>query len=114
MLKGAECACWQDAALTALAVEWRLGGPGMWPWDAKKSGALLAALRDALPSSPPLAMLVVGAQAAPSSRVLRRLLQQAPAGDNVSWRKEAPHAQQFRWLVARQTTDRKRACMCDR
>lgn len=63
----------------------------MWPWDARKSAALLAALRDALPSSPPLAMLVVGAQAAASSRVLRRLLQQAPAGANVSCGARRPH-----------------------
>lgn len=82
---------WQDAALTALAVEMRLSGPGMWPWDANKSAALLAALRDALPSSPPLAMLVVGAQAAASPRVLRRLLQQARATAYVSWRARRPH-----------------------
>ena len=99
--------CWQDAALTALAVEWRLSGPGTWPWDAKKSGALLAALRDALPSSPPLAMLVVGAQAAPSSRAQRRLLQQAPALANVSCdARRPPHAEQVDWLLARQTTHR--------
>ena len=76
--------CWQDAALTALAVEWRLSGLGLWPWDSAKSGALLAALRDALPSTPPVAILVVGAQAATAPPTQRRLLQQAPDVANVS------------------------------
>ncbi|KAK9819404.1 hypothetical protein WJX81_007471 [Elliptochloris bilobata] len=71
-----------DAALTALATEWRLSGPIMWPWDPTKSTVLLAALADTLPSTPQVAMLVTGVQTASVPAAMRRLLQQAHA--NVS------------------------------
>ena len=48
--KTRHCISRQDVALTALAAEWRVTGPGVWPWDSAKSEALLAALADTLPA----------------------------------------------------------------
>lgn len=72
--KTRHCISRQDVALTALAAEWRVSGPGVWPWDSTKSEALLAALADTLPA---LAgkTLVTAVRGAGTPVALRLLLQ---------------------------------------
>ncbi len=62
---------------------WRVTGP-VWPWDAAKAEALLAALGDEL-GVPRGAILVTAVREAGAASARRRLLQAAPAADVRPW-----------------------------